>query len=146
MSTKTLTFNLGEIFHRAANESLRLSASEDYPIKTKNYIKPEDILCLRQDNYNSPYTCDAIVEAVGTIARERIKDCRLLVDNEDIWRIEEKRIQPILKLEGMEYLGTRVWHHISASRRQEARYFWLMLLSHKYEGKTIKAKIDVAAL
>lgn len=97
-----------DVFFKAATEELDLEYGNMENWKIAEQLRP-----VAQSSGSSPYICDAVRHTIYAIYRSYT----ML----DIFQDEMKAF-------GMSHTGLNVWNHIPAEERQEARWFFLMLM------------------
>lgn len=97
-----------DVFFNAAMEHLTLTRTNMEEWRQLTQLRP-----ITMFGGGSPYICDAIVDALYS-----------KYHNSDLQYV----FQDEMKLFGMEQTGFNVWKHIPAEERQEARWFFLMLM------------------
>ena len=130
-NTKKFALEMGGIFHEAANTGLRLGRSNTGRPGEKHSEGDFEV----GDDSLSPYCCNAVGNAIVKVANE--PDPNALVFRNQLWD-GVSFLKDVMLKEGMTSTGFGVFDHIEIPKRQEARWFFLMLLATKYEGKTIK--------
>jgi len=97
-----------DVFFDAAMEHLDLMYSNMEDWEVTKQVRP-----VAPNAGKSAYICDAVISALDWFN----------IDNDCFGSVQRE-----MKLFGMEHTGYNVWKHIPAEERQEARWFFLMLM------------------
>lgn len=126
----TAEIKLGELLFKLANEYISLGRTCGGDISKEGDYSEEDA-------FLSPYICDGLTDCIAE-SIEKTLDGRLYYSLMDALK---ESVQRYFTNNGMKTFGLNVWEHIDSDNRQEARWFFLMLLAEKHKGKTITVKL-----
>lgn len=143
-TSKIFTLDLGNLFFLAANEHLRLGRPEIIGFDMTS-IEPNPL--GEKDDINSPFCCDALWCAFESLLRSEIIETIGFVAASNARHHFSHHfshaIKDVLVSEGMIGAVFGVFDHVEREKRQEARWFFLMMLAHAYKGKTMRITIEI---
>lgn len=138
-TSKIFTLDLGNLFFLAANERLRLGRPES---RDRESSEVEPNLFGEKDDRESPFCCDAVSCAFESLLRSEIIEAIGFVAVSNARYHFNHAIKDVLVSEGMKGAVFGAFDHVEREKRQEARWFFLMMLAHAYKGKTMQITIE----
>ena len=142
-TSKIFTLDLGNLFFLAANEHLRLGRPESGG-RESSEVEPNPL--GEKDDLESPWCCDAVSCAFESLLRnEIIEAVGFVAAGNARYHFSHHfshAIKDVLVSEGMIGAVFGVFDHVEREKRQEARWFFLMMLARAYKGKTMQITIE----